>query len=439
MQPINFPYELIDTLEIKKTDFEVSHKQFLVLCGKKQFYCGLLIKEILIGLNENKSITEIHSNLIQHSAYQNLTLPDIEKIIDTKIKPLGILVNKEEGGENETIKQKITYDTDPIKTQKTLLNESKTHFLASFFKYFYQKWAVVFFVLMGLFAHIFYLSSHSILDEKSKIWIEASALEYVLIYFLIIFIFIFHEVGHASAALHFGIRTPRIGYGFYLVYPVFFTEISEAWKLQPKKRMVINFGGIYFQWIAGSLFILLDYFNVASTHLWSGIVVINFVRLLYSFVPFMKADGYWIFSDGFGLINLRKKSNQFLAAIFKSFSFQKARLITKTKTQYYALAFFSLGTVLFFSFWFFVLGILIWKFTPMLPVIVISFYNKFQTATSISQYLKVTLQSILLCITLLGVVIFVIRMLGLIRFALYFLLQKETQKEDKIELDMETI
>jgi putative peptide zinc metalloprotease protein len=428
MQPIILPYELIDTLQIEKTDFGVSHKQFLILCGKKQFYCGLLVKEILVGLNEKKTLPEIHSNLIQHPAYQNLTFEDIEKIIAKKIVPLGVLLNNKDAEENKSLKQEISYDADSIKTQKTLFNESKTYFLASIFKIFYQKWAAVFLVLFGLFAHIFYLSSHSVFGEKAKIWAEASALEYLLIYFLIIFIFIFHEVGHASAALHFGIRTPRIGYGFYLVYPVFFTQISEAWKLEAKKRMVINFGGIYFQWIAGSLFIFLDYFNVASTHLWSGIVVINFVRLLYSFVPFMKADGYWIFSDGFGLTNLRKKSNQFLAAIFKSFSFQTARQITETKTQFYALTFFSFGTVLFFSFWFVVLGILIWKFTPMLPVILISFYEKFQTATLISQYLKVTLQSILLCITLLGVVIFIIRIIGLLRFALQFLLKKESSQ-----------
>lgn len=430
MQTIDSTYNLIDTLQIKKTDFEASHKHFLILCGKKQFYCGLLIKEILVGVSENKSLHEIHSQLIKHINYQKLLVEDVEKIIIKKIMPLGVLKSSKE---EDNIQQEMSYDADSIKTQKTLLNESKTHFLASIFKHFYQKWAIIFFILIGLFAHVFYLSSHSILEEKSKVWAEASALEYLLIYFLIILIFIFHEVGHASAALHYNIRTPRIGYGFYLVYPVFFTQISEAWKLEPKKRMVINFGGIYFQWIAGSIFILLDYFNVASTHLWSGIVVINFVRLLYSFVPFMKADGYWIFSDGFGLTNLRKKSNQFLAAIFKSFSLQKARQITETKFQFYALTFFSFGTILFFSFWFTVLGILIWKFTPMLPVILASFYEKFQTATLISQYLKVTLQSILLCITLLGVVIFIIRMVGLIRFAMQFLLKKEDKTGLKIK------
>ncbi|AFM04623.1 hypothetical protein Fleli_2246 [Bernardetia litoralis DSM 6794] len=430
MQTIDSTYDLIDTLQIKTTDFEPSHKQFLILCGKKQFYCGLLVKEILVGLNDNKSLNEIHSQLTKHRAYQKLTVEDVEKIINKKIMPLGVLKSSKE---KDNIKKQITYDADSIKTQKTLLNESQTHFLASIFKYFYQKWAVILFVLIGLFAHVFYLSSHSVFGEKSKIWVEASALEYLLIYFLIILIFILHEVGHASAALHYNIRTPRIGYGFYLVYPVFFTEISEAWKLQPKKRMVINLGGIYFQWIAGSIFILLDYFNVASTHLWSGIVVINFIRLLYSFVPFMKADGYWIFSDGFELTNLRKKSNQFLGAIFKSFSFQKARQITETKTQFYALSFFSFGTIIFFTFWFVVLGVLVWAFAPMLPLILTSFYEKFQTATTTSHYLKVTLQSILLCITLLGVTIFIIRMIGLIRFAMQFLLKKEDKTGLKIK------
>lgn len=434
MQQVSLSYNLIDTLHIKTTDFEASHKHFLILCGKKQFYCGLLIKEILAGLNENKSLTQIHSQLTDHATYEKLRIEDIEKIIDEKIMPLGILKNTKEI-KNTT--KEISYDSDSIKTQKTLLNDSNTHFLASLFKIMYQKWAVILFVVIGLFAHVLYISSHSIFGTQYKIWTEASALEYFLIYFLIILIFVFHEVGHASAALHFGIRTPRIGYGFYLVYPVFFTEISEAWRLHPKKRMIINLGGVYFQWIGGTIFIFLDYFNVASTNIWAGIVTINFIRLVYSFVPFMKADGYWIFSDAFGLTNLRKKSNQFLTTIFKSFSFQKARQITETKLQFYALAFFSFGTVIFFSFWFTILGVVIWKFVPMLPSILVSFYDTWQTATLISEYLKVILQSFLLCITILGVVVFSFRMVSFVRFAIHFLVKKENEK--KTDLGIETI
>ncbi|WP_338812001.1 hypothetical protein V9L05_11385 [Bernardetia sp. Wsw4-3y2] len=419
------PYVLTDSIRIEKTDFEESHKQFLVLYGKKQFYCGLLIKEILVELNENKSLLQVHSQITKHQAYKKLTLQDIEMIIDKKIIPLGVLKNI---NEIETSKsEELSYDADSIKTQKTLLNESQTNFIASVFKFLYQKWVAALFVLIGLVMHIFYLSSHSIFGEHSKIWVDSSALEYMSLYFLIIFIFVFHEIGHAAAALHFGIRAPKIGYGFYLVYPVFFTQISEAWKLQPKKRMIINLGGVYFQWIAGSLFILLDYFNIGSTHIWSGVVTMNFIRLIYSFVPFMKADGYWIFSDGFELTNLRKKSNQFLSAIFKSLSIHKARQITKTKLQFYALSFFSIGTIIFFSFWFVFLSIMVWKFTPMLPNILVSFYENWQSATLISQYLKIILQSVLLTITLLGVVIFIVRMSSLIRFAINFLMEKETE------------
>lgn len=439
MSQITSSYDLIDTLQIKKTDFEASNKQFLVLCGQKQFYCGFLIKEILVGLNENQSLPEIHSQLIKNRVYQKLTTQDIEKIIDEKIMSLGVLKNKDENqrlkSEHRNNEPQTSYDTDSIKTQKTLFNEQQTNFLAKLFKFLYQKWVVVLCVLMGFFAHSFYFSSHSIFGEQSKIWADSSALEYMLIYFLIIFIFIFHEIGHASAALHFGIRAPKIGYGYYLVYPVFFTQISEAWKLQPQKRMIINLGGVYFQWIAGSIFILLDYFNIASTHVWAGIVTINFIRLVYSFVPFMKADGYWIFSDGFGLTNLRKKSNQFLSAIFKSFSFKKARQITGNTIQFYALSFFSFGTLLFFGFWFTLLTIMIWKFTPMLPTILISFYEKWQTATLVTQYLKIILQSFLLFITLLGVVIFIVRMIGLVRFAFNFL----SKKEEKINLEIDIV
>ena len=38
-----------------------------------------------------------------------------------------------------------------------------------------------------------------------------------------------------------------MGVGLYLFRPVFYTDLSNAWKLNRKKRIVTDLGGIYFQ------------------------------------------------------------------------------------------------------------------------------------------------------------------------------------------------
>jgi putative peptide zinc metalloprotease protein len=63
---------------------------------------------------------------------------------------------------------------------------------------------------------------------------------------------ILHEFGHAAAGKRFGATPGDIGFGFYFIAPVFFSDLSDVWKLPPKERIIVNLGGIYFELIVAS-------------------------------------------------------------------------------------------------------------------------------------------------------------------------------------------
>ncbi|MDQ0497132.1 site-2 protease family protein [Paenibacillus brasilensis] len=63
---------------------------------------------------------------------------------------------------------------------------------------------------------------------------------------LLLLSILFHEFGHVVAAYRYGIRPRDIGIGLYMLVPVMFVDLSEAWKLPRKQRVVIDFAGIYF-------------------------------------------------------------------------------------------------------------------------------------------------------------------------------------------------
>ena len=114
-----------------------------------------------------------------------------------------------------------------------------------------------------------------------------------------------HEFGHATAAAHFGCRNMTIGWGVYLIYTVQWTNVSDAWKLPRRQRAVIDIGGVYFE----SLFLA----GLLAAHLWTGnpLYLFGFIfvdlSIATTFNPFLRMDGYWLVSDLFGIVNLRKQ------------------------------------------------------------------------------------------------------------------------------------
>ena len=41
----------------------------------------------------------------------------------------------------------------------------------------------------------------------------------------------FHEFGHAAACRHFGADNGGVGFGLYISFPVFYTDVSDIWRL----------------------------------------------------------------------------------------------------------------------------------------------------------------------------------------------------------------
>jgi len=119
-----------------------------------------------------------------------------------------------------------------------------------------------------------------------------------------------HEMGHASAAVHFGCRRTEIGWGLYLWFSVFWTDVSEAWKLPRRQRAVVDLAGIYFQ----SVFMvaLLGAYLATREPIWLYGFLASDVGIAHSLNPFLRMDGYWLISDLFGIVNLRAQTARLL-------------------------------------------------------------------------------------------------------------------------------
>lgn len=174
---------------------------------------------------------------------------------------------------------------------------------------------------------------------------QFSLIEIPLYYGLLLLILLFHELGHATAAYHYGIRPKEIGFGLYLIFPVFFTNVSGIWELNILKRTIVNIGGIYFQLLVNILLVLLivaDIFVVISQKLF----LINCCSILICLIPFLRYDGYWIVSDLCKIPNLRKKAHDLMVQIISRPSVIK-NYISQSKVSPYLIIYM----ILYIIFW----------------------------------------------------------------------------------------
>ena len=127
----------------------------------------------------------------------------------------------------------------------------------------------------------------------------------VLFYLSLIGIALFHELGHAAACRRFDCPHGDIGFAIYFMFPVFYTDVTRAWRLPPLKRAVVDLGGIYFQAI---LFVVLTLYVMLTGNLFAlRILWAMNLTMLWTLNPIFKMDGYWLLSDVSGLTNLHRQ------------------------------------------------------------------------------------------------------------------------------------
>ncbi len=286
--------------------------------------------KLVIYNNQCYHVGEMLYYCIQ-SLKKGLGLPEITSLLnnqhqsDFKEDEIGtVLSNAIDNIENQS-KQKAIGIIDNIYIKKKILGKKTISRIAKNFLLLYDKKVVV--CILALFVFSLYYV-FKVNGEKFSFVSEYVTSNLVVTifssYFLLPLVGLWHEIGHAAASLRLGIKPKEIGFGIYLIFPVFYTDVSDIWRLDKRKRVVVNLGGIYFQiilsCILAALFCLID--NPYALSIILSIFMTNLFILAYAVVPFFRNDGYWIYSDLFHIPNLSYRSKHY-PTIVKKLIFDK--------------------------------------------------------------------------------------------------------------------
>jgi putative peptide zinc metalloprotease protein len=123
---------------------------------------------------------------------------------------------------------------------------------------------------------------------------------------------LWHEMGHGHFARRYGCRVPTAGFLFILGAPLFYTDVTDAWRLQDRRqRIMIAAAGVMAEAVVAIIALTLWVFlkdglirNIAF-FVASGSLI---TTLLINLSPFMRFDGYFILSDWLRIPNLHDRS-----------------------------------------------------------------------------------------------------------------------------------
>ena len=112
----------------------------------------------------------------------------------------------------------------------------------------------------------------------------------------------FHELGHAAATRYGGATPGGMGVGLYLVWPAFYTDVTDAYRLPRRDRLRVDFGGLYFNAIVSVV-------TLGLWELWRHdalllLVGLQLLMMVKNLSPVIRSDGYHILADATGIPDL---------------------------------------------------------------------------------------------------------------------------------------
>jgi len=123
----------------------------------------------------------------------------------------------------------------------------------------------------------------------------------------------FHEFGHAAAARRGGATPGVMGAGLYLIWPAFYTDVTDSYRLGRVGRLRTDLGGLYFNAIV----------TVASLGAWWVsqydalllLVATQILQMARQLLPFVRFDGYHVLADLTGVPDLFQRIGPTLKAL----------------------------------------------------------------------------------------------------------------------------
>jgi len=255
--------------------------------------------------------------LVSGDLGRSLSASQVSYVITDKLAPLGVVAGEpcHPAGQASPADQAALPTASPLlalRARATLFPAAAANVAGALFRPLFH-WPVIVAVIAGVGVMDYWLFVlHGLSAAYRQVLGDPADL--LLVAVLTIASAVFHECGHAAGCRYGGARPGRIGVGVYLVWPSFFTDVTDSYRLSRAGRLRTDLGGVYFNAIF--MLALAGCYAVTGEQVVLLTIAVTHLEMLEQLLPFVRFDGYFILSDLVGVPDLFARVAPVLGAAF---------------------------------------------------------------------------------------------------------------------------
>jgi putative peptide zinc metalloprotease protein len=235
------------------------------------------------------------ADLVSKDLGRSLNAGQVRYLITAKLLPLGIVVADDAPAAPPKANPLLA-----LRARGTLLPERAANVAGALLRPLFR-WPIVAVVVGSVAAVDYWLfAAHGLGGGLRQVLRDPADLLIVL--GLSVVSAAFHECGHAAGCRYGGARPGVIGVGVYLLWPAFFTNVTDSYRLSRTGRLRTDLGGLYFN--ALFMLALAGLYAATSAGVLLLVIAVTHLEMLEQLLPFVRFDGYFILSDLAGVPDL---------------------------------------------------------------------------------------------------------------------------------------
>lgn len=280
--------------------------QWLVQRGDRYIQLTELLYQVTAHADGQRTLEEIARG-VSRATSRGITAENVQHLISTRLLPAGLVTTQHGAATplNRTTVHGVIPSTHSTGTSVKVIGPQVIDPVARVFQVLYHPLVLVPVLALAFVSQgwIIRQQGPGFLQDVGSV-IVTNPVQVLLAIAVLCCSTAFHELGHASALRYGGGRARGMGVGVYLlVYPMFYTDVTDNYRLGRWARVRTDLGGFYFNLIFSAGLILLFAFRPDWMFL-LAVVAWTDLDILSQCLPIWRFDGYWALVDLTGVPNL---------------------------------------------------------------------------------------------------------------------------------------
>jgi putative peptide zinc metalloprotease protein len=254
-----------------------------------------LLYHVLHAVDGRRSWAEI-ADLVGRGLGRKVTEDQVKSLVDGHLRPLGLL-QRADGSAPELRRANPLLS---LKPRVAVTDPRTTRRLTDPFRVLFRP-EIATAVVLGFVAVVGWVFFNRGLGASAYDAFERPHL-LLLVAFVSVLSGGFHEFGHAAAARYSGAHPGAMGMGLYLVWPAFYTDVTDSYRLGRAGRIRTDLGGLYFN----AIVVVLTFVWWWATG-WEALLLLvatQVLQMAQQLLPLLRFDGYHVLADLAGVPDL---------------------------------------------------------------------------------------------------------------------------------------